>query len=70
MELIKLTEKRVQNIKASELAELWPKLTELESFTLAKAVRNDLKLEPSVYYSLLGKTIESIIIALQERAHE
>jgi len=66
-ELVKLTEKRVQNIKASELAELFPVLTELEREMLSVAIRNEGKLETTDYYHDIGVTIEMIIYRLTEQ---
>ena len=66
--IVSMTEEKIKRITAQDLMDLFPMLTTMESETLGKAVRNDLKLAPSVYYSLIGKTIEAIIVALQERA--
>lgn len=66
--LVRLTEKRVQNITAQEIADIFPVLTDLESAILSKEIRNNEKLIPLEYYANIGRTIEMIVYRVtQER---
>ena len=62
-----MTEEQVKKITAQELQDLMPMLTTMEAETLGKAVRNDLNLAPSPYFSLIGKVMQAIIMNLQVR---
>jgi len=63
--LTQIAELQIKRITVKELIDLWPALMEMEAEALGKAIRNDLDLTPSGYYSLIGKVLHAVIVRMK-----
>jgi len=64
-DLTQIAELQIKRITVKELIDLWPALMEMEAEALGKAIRNDLDLAPSGYYSLIGKVLYAVMVRMK-----